>query len=486
MSQQAAQSWLSSHQNSIPALEIHHRQALQTLEDHSKTVQDLAEIIALDPGMSISLYQQVNGKLHSDGKAGVDSVHAALALLGDSAIADFVMQHQVLDATHPDTLQRQDFHQLVSRGYHMQAQLDSFIEFQGISEVNELRSAALLHNIGEYLACLFDHKLYQQYQVKFRILGGEANSAKPVFGFDFHELGRDYAVKMYLPALVIESLDENSFTGRQARLIQLAADISHQAEEGWYHPAMKATSEVCAAFLNQSPDGFDRHLQQVAIDAARSCPLDDVMPAAARLIMLPEREPPVLQENESPGIKQRVNRLLNAAQPSEVDLIELLLDFLHEDLHMSRVVLLLLTPDKRKLGTRAVRGIESDSPINTLVIDIERAGLLKQILAKPQGVWLNPENYDRFQTALPANFKQSFLQENFFLMSFFISGNPTGVVFCDRAHTVNKPDRASYVTFKKVVHLISIALTQLAERRRRQAKPQGSAPQDQGPPRLIS
>lgn len=469
MTEQAAQSWLSSHRNSIPAVEIFHRQALATLEDHNKTVHDLAEIVALDPGMSISLFQQVNAKLQQRGKDAVESAHAALILLGDSAIADFIMQHQVLDATHPDPAERQSYLQLISRTYHLQAQLEGFIDFQGISVVNEVLSAALLHNIGEFLACLFDYKQYQQYQIKYRILGSDANSAKPVFGFDFHELGRLYAKHMHLPPLVAESLEENSSTGRKARLIQLAADISHQAEVGWYHSAMKATAEVCASFLNQSLDNFEKHLHQTAIESARAFPLHDVLPAAARLIMLPDVEPPVLNPDRGPGVKQRINKLLNAAETTQVDFIDFLMTFLHEDLNMSRVALLLLTPDKSKLGTRAAKGIDPASPINTLVIDMNKSGLLKQLLSKPQGLWLKPDNYPNFEAALPANFKSSFLHENFFLMSLFISGNPTGIVFCDRALAVNKLDPGSYQKFKSIIHHVSIALTQLAERRRRQS-----------------
>ena len=111
MSQQAVRSWLSSHHEIIPALEVFHRQALETLEDHGKTLRDLANIIALDPGMSVSLYHEVNGKLHRSGRPRVESVHAALVLLGDSAIADLIMQHKVLNETHPNAQRRQAYHQ---------------------------------------------------------------------------------------------------------------------------------------------------------------------------------------------------------------------------------------------------------------------------------------------------------------------------------------------------------------------------------------
>ncbi len=471
MTEATARTWLSSHHDIIPALEVHHRRALDLLEDHTKTLRDLAETIALDPGMTVSLYHEVNNKLIDGNKQSVDSVHAALSLLGDGKIADLVMQHKVLDETHPDALRRQSYHQLMSRTYHLLAQLESFVSIQGIRAINEIRSAALLHNIGEFCACLFDHDRYQLYQQKFCDLGIDANSAKQVFNFDFHELGRVYAEKSYLPALVTESLDENIPAGRKARLIQLAADVSHQAEVGWYHSAMKATEEVCAAYLNQSLEGFDRKLQQVAIDCARNSPFDDVLPSASRLIMLPDLERPArpaikLEHKTDPGgqeFEHRVKALLRTQNPTQAQLLDLLLGHLHDDLHLTRVALMLLSRDHRKLGTRAGKGIDEHSPIRTLVIDISNASALKSLMSKSQALWVESERYCDYEAALPSKFKSAFLHESFYLMSLHVKAKPVGLIYADRSLGVNKLDKVTYVKFKSAILLTSKALTYLGK-----------------------
>lgn len=474
MTEHAARAWLSSHHDIIPALEVQHRKARDILEDHSKTLGDLADVIALDPGMSISLLHEVSAKLQRSGKQStVESVQAALGLLGDGAIVDLVMQHKVLDDDHPQAVLRQSYHQLVSRVYHLLAQLESFVSLQGIREINEIRTAALLHSVGEYCACLFENDKYQKYLEKYRLVGIGANSAKSVFGFSFHELGRHYAEKAGLPRLVTESLDENIPPGRKARLIQLAADISHQAEIGWNHSAMKATEEVSAAYLNRSIGGFDKHLQQVAIEAARNCPIADVMPAASRLIMLPEREVSSAAKaaaDDSPGDKgrkfeTRVKSLLRLPRTSQAQLLELLLSHLHDDLHLSRVVLMLSSADGSKLGTRAGRGLDQLSPIRTLVLDISKAGLLKTLMSKPQALWVDPETYPKYEAALSPKFKASFLHENFFLMSLFVADRPIGLVFCDRALSINKLDKTCYLQFKSAMLLTGMGLTYLANRK---------------------
>ena len=474
MTETAARTWLSSHHDIIPALEVNHRRALEILEDHARTLRDLADVIVLDPGMSVSLYHEVNARQRNEEHA-VDSVHAALGLMGDSAIADLVMQHKVLDQTHPDARRRQSYHQLMSRSYHLLAQLDNFIAIQGVKAINEIRSAALLHNVGEFCACLFDHDRYQRYQEEFRESGSDVKSAKAVYSFTFHELGRIYAEKSYLPALVIESLDENIPSGRKARLIQMAADISHQAEVGWYHSAMKATEEVCAAYLNQSVEGFERRLQQIAIDCARSSPFDDVLPAASRLIMLPDLERPAkpapkLEIKLEPGgheFETSIKALLRTQNPTQAQLLDLLLGHLHDDLHLTRVALMLLSPDKTMLGTRAGKGIDEHSPIRTLVIDIGKAGVLNSLVTKSQALWVEPESYKKYEAALPNRFKSAFLHESFYLMPYQVDGKPMGMIYADRSQAVNKLDKVTYIKFKSAVMLTSKALTYLTKQKQK-------------------
>ena len=475
MTAEAAQAWLSAHPQPLPALGIRHRQALAILENHATTVADLADVIALDPGMSVSVYREVNVRLRQRGDRRVESVHAALALLGDGAIVDLVTGHPVLEKSVADAECRQNYHQLMSRSYHLLAQLEGFLGLQGIRAVREVLSAALLHNVGEYCACLFDPDRYRRYEFEFRRVGIDRTSARSAFGFDFHELGRACAKRQFLPPLVVESLDDRIPPGRKARLIQLAADLTHQAEIGWHHRAMRATEEVCAAYLNQSPEGFEKQLQRVALDAARACPFDDVLPAAARLIMLPDaavpKRPPAPAGSESASagnpFEIRIRSLLETNGATQAKLLDLLLTHLHDELHLSRVVLMLVSRDRAHLGTRAGKGIDEHSPVRHLVVDLNRESLLKSLLARPQAIWVKPESYSRFEAALPKRFRAAFLHENFFLMSLFVGERPVGLVFADRAPGVPPLDRPVHLRFKSAVMLTARALTELAERRRR-------------------
>ena len=376
--------------------------------------------------------------------------------------------HPVVEDTHTDEGQRRSYYQLMIRTYHLLAQLEGFTWFQNIGTVRELLCAGLLHNVGEYLVCLFDYREYQKYEVQLRIMGSEADCARAVFGFSFRELGRLYAIQSHLPHLVIDSLQDDDPPGSIPRWIRLADNYTRQVEQGWYHPQMLRTCDACASYFEQSSAEMQRHLQQIALSAAQACPIADTMPAAARLIMLPERAPPELTRDEKPPIKRRANRLLSQAESSDLDFIELLLGYLHEDMGMSQIALLLLSADKSELNVRATRGINESSPIHSLAIEIRTADLIKQMLIKPQGLWMQSQTYPRLAPKLPSTFNECFVHRNYFLMSFFISGNPTGMIYCDRADTGEPLNMDSYLDFKKAVQSVGMAMTQLSERRRRQ------------------
>ena len=480
MTEFATRSWLAAHHGIIPAFDVHKQQAVEILENPRKNLADLAAVIALDPGMSVNLFQQANDRMLDRGKPVVESVEDALAVLGSGAIIDLVTQHKTVSDTHPEQPVQQAYHQLMSRIYYLLALVDQFIGIQGIRRVNETRNAALLHNIGEIYVCLFDFRQYRKYQANFHILGADVNSAKPVFGFGFRELGRLICRQMLLPPLVLESLDNALNTDRRVRVIQYAADISHQAEEGWYHPSMKASKKVCAHYLNQSIDGFEHVLQQAAIASAHSCPIEDVVPAAARLIMLPEAraaaESSALPQasaavrSATPTVAHILDadrnfraRLKNLAQSSvatRAQFIDLLLNHLGEDMHMTRVLLLTLSSDGMKLGTHDSRGIRKYSSLNKLMIDTDENRMFRSLLAKPLGLWIEPANYAHYEAYLPVSFKNSVLSENFFLMSLFSGAIPVGIIFCDRAHAVTVLDREAYIRFKAAVLLTSKALGQ--------------------------
>ena len=172
---------------------------------------------------------------------------------------------------------------------------------------------------------------------------------------------------------------------------------------------------------------------------------------------------------DKPNFESRVKSLLRVTDSTQSQLLTLLLDYLHEDLGLSRVGLILLSRDKSQLSLRASKGMDDMSAPGKLELQTEKAGLLKTLLAKPQGLWLEPASYLKYEKIIPARFKTSMQSESFYLMSLFISAKPVGLLYGDRKSMPSALDKKSYDAFKSAILLTSKALVFQHKRKRQKA-----------------
>ncbi len=480
MSVEAAQNWFSGHQEFIPALDHFHDRVTELLNQEVTTLAEIASVIMFDPGMSTLLLRQVNTKLKTNGRAGIDTLHTAVGHLGKPAIAKLIARHKKIGEVCSHKAAINSYRQLLSEGCHALVQLDGFASMQGISNVEDMRTATLLYNLGAQHACLFDPDKYQEYLNRLKVDGQSKNLAADIFGFDFIQLGKLLAQEWALPELVVESLESTINSGRKSRLIQLAANIAHQAERGWYHKAMYNAQKKCADYLNISLEEARRSIQNTAIKAARSSPIDDVFYAAAQLILMPDikqvsipnpvsNAPENVKATQHLSLAEQIKLLLQTREVNQSNILNSLLIDLQKNLNFSRVVLMLLSNDKTNLKTRSTKGLEADSTFNQLELEVAQSGLIKSLLQKPHAVRIDPANYKKYQAMLPGKFQAVCQCNNFAVMSIFIGNKPIGLVYCDR-HQIEKPiDNASYQAFKSSVMIASKALTYLAKLKARAA-----------------
>lgn len=470
MSDSAAKTWLSSHDNAIPALDGLHRKAIQTLNRKTASLTDLADVIALDPGMSVALFDRVNANRSGHKRPRLDSIQSLLGLLGTPAVTDFVRQYKTLSDLALSNEIRQAYHQLISRNFHLMYQATQLIELQGMETTNEICAAATLHNVGEIYACLFDAKTYQRYQQAFHSSKNQFDSAEPIFGFSFKQLGALIADKKHLPDLACESQMQSTKTGRKARSIQFAAQITQQTEKGWNHDALEKSFAEAARFLGTSTHNLRSKLLSVALDAARDCPVDDVFPAIARVILLPSIEPVVATAPakiaRTSAYGDKLKALIKYPRATQANVIELVVNELFEGLNFSRVALMLTAKDNSVITTRMSKGLGVESPLLKLQINMAQSGLIKNLLAKPQSLWVSSANFKKYEPLLPGVFRASCQSENFFLMSLFNGDKPIGLVFCDCTRQLNE---TLYQQFKSHLMLTGKALGFLAQRRQASA-----------------
>lgn len=468
MSEKNARAWLENHNGLIPSMDDFHQQVIEMLEEGIAPLKDIADIIMLDPGMSIALLQKTNTQLKKSRRPLADTIRTAMGMLGLPAITTLIHQLATLGNFGSNKATSDRFRQLLSRSHHAIAQLNLFAKLQGLQRTEGTRTAMLLHNIGEMYVCLHDPEAYQDYHRKLYSKPDQSDLARQIFGFEFMHLSILLSRQWALPELLIESYESQKNQSRKSSLIHLAGELAKQAELGWYHQSMLLAQNNCASFLNLTPINTRQHIQSAALGAANNSAISDVFPAAARLILLPDIDKPTVikkPEAEKPqSLGARIKALLQSSKATQSLIISLLLNYLFKDLGFSRVVLMTLSSDRKILKTQAGKGLDSGSSFLKFQLQIANAGLLKSLLLKPQALCLNASNYRKYESSLPGIFKATCLCDNFALMSIFIGNKPIGLIYCDRSVSGEAIDKAVYSEFKASIMTTSKALVFLAKR----------------------
>lgn len=479
MSSRALQQWLTRHEGVIPAFDPLHDRATQLIKRDVASQSEIADVLMFDPGLASTLLSKVNTRLKKSRRPGVETIHTAFGHLGKPAVARLISQYSKLSDAQLPPFTIDSFRQLLNQGHHALMQLDMFARMQGISTVEDMRMAVLLHNIGDIYACLQDPQQYRKYVELSKVECDIDKSAAETFGFTLAELSRSLAFSWNLPEVLIESFDRSNSAGRKARLVQLAADIAQQAELGWSHGAMLEVQKRCADFLDHKPRELVMSIHQTAITAARSMPVSDVLHPAARLMMLPDLKPvakqeakvapPVAKKSVKPPLPEQIKALLKVPGANQSSVLGLLLSGLQQDAGFSCTALMLLNREKTKLVMRSGKGIESGSAMSKLQIEVKQSGILGTLLQKPQALNVTSGSFKKYQSMLPGQFKAACMCDNFVIMSIFIGTKPVGIIYGDRQKIERPIDEQSYQLFKSSVMTASKALTFLVKRNTRSA-----------------
>jgi hypothetical protein len=228
--------------------------------------------------------------------------------------------------------------------------------------------------VGEIYTCLFDFQQYQKYQQACLPNKNAAECAQSILGYSFAELGRLLSHELNLPDLAREDQQQSINTGRKARFLQIAADITQQADTGWNQDDFTWSLKLGAEYLNCPISSLRKKVLSTALEAARNFPIAGVFPAIAKAILLPTVEKPKPTIKEQPPVtsdlsfKDKVRLLVKLPTATQTGIIELLIKELAEKHQLSRIVLMVLSKDGAALSTRMSNGLDSQSPLLKLKI----------------------------------------------------------------------------------------------------------------------
>ncbi len=488
MSLAATQAWIKAHLQPFPAIPLYAQQAHALIKKTNFNKKELSNIIASDPGLSIQLFNQLNAKRKGTKRDYIESIQSGLTLMGDAGIIQFINKITTLDDIRTSFDCEHDYLQLVARAQHAAKHAKLWGKKRQSQGVKEIAIATRLYDIAQFALCLFDYEHFCQFKQLNTTHYNPDKTCQKILGFSLNELSSALCEHTHLPELVQEAHNRHYISGMRSQGIKIAAELAHQADISWYQDAT-LDYLIQAADLCQLPiDKITSLAHLSCVEAARELDFKVHFHAAANLVQhhAPPR-PKVVRETPlkplntttaKPDIKptlsarpdvqkQLLNELKSIAQnktTTQAQQLNALLSGCYKHLKTRRNALFLLSQDRTKLTTRLHKGLANDSALLKFSVATKQAGLLKILLEKPQAIWINPDNFQRYEAMLPGIFKSCSLSDDFFMMSLFSGKKAIGIVFCDNHGSKQALDKQCFDSFKKAVGLSAKAMLFISQR----------------------
>ncbi|MEN8166768.1 MAG: HDOD domain-containing protein [Pseudomonadota bacterium] len=456
---------------SLPPLRRTLTRVKDLLNNSSANHTALSEIIAFDPGFCLHILRQLR-TLPNQPKEPITKISNAIPLLGMSAIEQAAHSLPALE----DQLKgppRRGLIDCYSRAAHASIYAAGLAERRREPDPQAFATAALLHDIGEMM-------LWSQAAEKMREVGqlmargdGREAAALEILGFTFEKLNQALGNRWQLPGLIPDAQGLfNSFQSRPLTVI-LACAVARASAKDWKNQEILDNLELLADFLGLPIDRVEAELHQSAAHAARQLQLLPLPLPAFQLIQtsnlvidaypLPSGnkaeakvETPIIQQqgvqasDRPPAMQVPFKPALKSAAPKH-PLHENLIRTIQEmrDLYgLQNVMFAMLSTDKKQLKARYTVGNSAQERLQGFTVDLERPSLFIALLKKPQALWVNSKNLQKYRPMIPESSRQSVCMQGFLLMSIFIRNRSIGLFYADNGCHRNALTIDHYNNFK--------------------------------------
>ena len=426
------------------------------------SAQDISDIVLHDPFYVLNVLRAIGLRKQSRLSSEVTTIEHAVMLFGAKPFFEKFANPQILEQVlknQPQALWQ--LRRALSRAHHAACQACDWAIFHQDMESEEVYIAAVLNDLAEPYLCLVAPELALKLtEVIRRDPGATVAEQQDLMGFDLHMLFDAIAQTIKLPDLLCHLTATDTPHSMRAATVQLAAAVARHAEFGWYGPALEKDLTAVTNLLHLPVGDAIGHVHRTAVLAARAWRWYGAPPAARWLPLLPE---PAEPEAPAPAANQ-------AAAPmqfrSTQELMQWAMQALQTEAGLQRIVFALRTTDGQVLRAKLTAGCATSLALGEFEIGLSDHNLFAQLLQKPQGVWLNPQNAGDLQAYVNAAMLRVIGSGEFFAHSIFLGAKPLGLFYgdCRTGNAVGQLDEMRYIKFKEIVAKVNRHLPQLTSK----------------------
>ncbi len=228
------------------------------IDDDDLSARKIAHVIKYDPMMTVKVMRYLQKHKCGSQVHEIMEVEQVVMMLGLKNSLDNVpakpLVDELLGKQHMNALV--NFLRLLRRA--KQASIYAFDWAVRLNDLHfeEIRIAALLHNIAELLMwCFAPNRMLriQAIQKKHRNLRSSFVQEK-IFGFTLLQLQSELVKKWALPNLLITLIDDQHASQQRVRNVILAINLARHSANGWDDAALPDDYNDIAELLHVQPD----------------------------------------------------------------------------------------------------------------------------------------------------------------------------------------------------------------------------------------
>lgn len=414
-------------------------QALRTImSDDRASASALAQVILKDAPMTSKVLRLANSAYFNHAHQGVNTVSRAIVVLGFDPVAELALSVSLIDSLLKGGV-RSRVQIEMARSFHAAVQARWVAARRGDGAGEEVFIAALLARVGEMAFWCFGG---EQAQTLDRCLTQsqmrEEEAQQVVLGFPLRHLSVGLVREWRLGSMVAAALEGDPRSRGPERAVVLGHRLARAAESGWDTTIGKQAVRDVADYLGQSVSAVQAEVIANASEAARVAGTFGA-PEAARIIphrdLQTEPEVPVAASPSGPdaGLQLRILHDLTALTLSRAgiaDILQLVLEGVYRGVGFERVVVALLTPDRRELQGKAALGVGGESLCAQFVfpMDGDPDDVVDAAIDSGVACWITPK---RGQAGILRLYRVTACN-NAFIAPFGMPNRQIGVLYADR------------------------------------------------------
>ena len=447
---------------------------------------DLARVIAMDISMSVRLLKIANSPVLNPQNRSIDSIRAAVVLMGFEAVRDLAFSLSLVSELHREG-GRDRVTELLAHAFHAATLAQTVSHCAGDRSPEEVFVAALLLNVGEM--AFWSRRRPECEAIAAREADGESGEAaqRGVLGFSLRELTKRLADEWRMSGLLKATLVGNDDGDPRCASVRSGDRIAAIVEaHGWDSSEGRAALKDMAERLGMPRPDLEERLRTATREAgrmARRFGVHDVerflptaraagstgRPAGGRKAV--DNGASATTAPAGTGQRQEAAAVGEAGFPDadpqrelqavrdvqaelqgrpDIDrLMRLALEGLHRGAGMDRALFAMLSPDRGELRARYAAGADADAVLGSCRIPVTgKRNLFAVLLQAGKAVWVDAERRERLGPLIGPEIDRWAAGAPFYAMPIFVRQRAVGLLYADRSGSGRALDDEGFSSFR--------------------------------------